>query len=166
MYGHPHRRGDRRLAIAVILVSLLLLTLVATLRSTIVLRSGTADGITPLIVFGYVNDSSGNPVEGADVTVTVTGTIDPAPSQFTMSIVDGFYSVSFNGTDWNTGDTVKVIASFGGESGENQILADSGNLEINVTLVATIPELHGSASLMLTVGAMAALVLLVVRRRR
>jgi len=165
MYGHPHRRGNRRLVIAVVLVSLLLLTLAVMLRSTIVLRAGTAAGVDPLIVFGTVYDSSGNLVEGADVTATVTGTIDPAPSQSTASI-GGFYSVTFNGTDWKIGDTVKVVASFGGESGENQTTADSTSIEIDVHLVSTIPEFHGSASVMLTVGAMAALILLIARRRR
>ena len=166
MYGHPYRRGNRKLAIAVVLISLLLITLAVTLRSTIVLRAGTAAGNDPLIVFGTVNDSSGVPVEGADVIVTVIGTIVPSPSQSTVSIGGGFYTVTFEGKDWNTGDNVKVGASFGGESGENQTTADSANLEIDVYLVSTIPELHDSVSVMLTVGAMAVLVLLVARRRR
>jgi len=165
MYGHPHRRGDRRLAIAVVLISLLLLTLAVTLRSTVVLRAGTAASDN-LIVNGTIYDSSGNPVEGADVNVTVIRSILPWPSQTYVSIEGGFYVVTFIMTDWQIGDTVKVVASFGGESGENQTTADSAYLEINVTLVATIPELHGSASVMLTVGSMTALILLVARRRR
>jgi len=163
MYGHPHHRGNRRLAIAVVLVSLLLITLAVTLRSTMVIRAGTAAS-GPLIVFGTVYDSSGNPVEGADVTVTVIGSA--APPQSVQSIVGGFYTVTFDMTDWNIGDTVRVVASFGGESGENQTTAVSVDLEIDVSLVSAIPELHGSASVMLTIGAMAALVVIFSRRRR
>ena len=165
MYGHPRRRGGGRLAIAVVLVSLLLLAIALMLRSTIVLRAGTAAS-APLIVTGTIYDSSGNLVEGADVNVTVIRSILPWPSQTYVSIEGGFYVVTFDMTDWQIGDTVKVVASFGGENGENQTTADSSPLEINVTLVAAIPELHDTASVMLTVGAMAALVILVARRRR
>ena len=165
MYVHPHRRGNRGPVMAVVLISLLLLMLALTLRSTIVIRAGTAASDN-LIVFGTVYDSSGNPVELADVTVTVVGSA--AAPQSVQSIEEGFYTVTFDMKDWQIGDTVKVVASFGGESGENQTTAGSAYPEIDVHLVPSIPipEFHDSASVMLTIGAMASLVLLVARRRR
>jgi len=165
MYRHTHRRGSRKPAMVVVLVALLVLALAMMLRSTVVFRAGTA-AADNLIVFGTVYDSNGIAVEGADVNVTVIGSIVPSPYQLTASIVGGFYTVTFVSTDWQIGDTVKVVASFGGESGENQTTAASENLEIDAHLVAAIPELDGPASVMLTVGGTAALVLLVARRRR
>lgn len=144
-----------------LLIPVLLLALPVVIRPVAVVPAGTTAESEPLIIFGTVYDAGGIPVEGADVTVTVMGSY--AAPQDTVSITGGFYTVSFFPTDWTTGNTVKVVSSFGGESGENQTTADSANLQIDVHLVAAIPEFP---SILPVVGATAVMVAIISGCRR
>ena len=104
----------------------------------------SASEIAPLSVLGYVTDSGGIPVEGADILVE---NLDQTVSdQSTTTDEDGFYTVDFPMADWTEGDLIRTTATFGTpESAQDN--APSGMIammQIDVQFSFAIPE-FGSA---------------------
>lgn len=156
MYKHPYRKGSGKLTLLALLTSFLFLAIPLAFRPLAAVPVATANGPGALILFGTVYDSGGNTVEGADVTVTVIG--GTAAPQDTVSIAGGFYTVTFDLSEWTPGNFVKVVASFGGESGENQTQTTTDlSYQIDVHLAAAIPEfpsilpIVGAAAVMVTI---------------
>lgn len=154
MYKHPCRRRNGKAVLAILLVGSLLAFLPLLLRTEAVVPAKTAE-TSPLIVFGYVYDSTGTLVDGSVVTVT---NLDNGKSLDSDPTIGGFYTVTFDVLDWAMGNRIKITATFGDETGENQSVASSNAIQIDLHLNAAIPEIPGTASLLLTVCAIGALI--------
>jgi hypothetical protein len=126
--------GQRAFAAALLAIALMV-------PAAVSIGSGPADAaVFPKIVEGYVLDPLGGPVEGANVTVrsydnaTLKGTL-----YYDSSESDGFYTVTFEGSQWNPNYTLEVTAVLGADSAQNSTLADSTPLQsLNVTLPVPI----------------------------
>jgi hypothetical protein len=132
----------------------------------------TSEGeTTPTAVTGYIYDSGYNPVEGANVTVTIEGP-GGTPSTtyyYDESLSSGYYKVDFSSDDWEVGYTIDVTAKFGGDERTNSTVAVSGAFQmVNVTLLlTTIPEfggLFGSSAALVVVVTIA--MFIVIRRKK
>lgn len=92
----------------------------------------------PYNVFGYVTDSSGDPVFAASVTVTdvTTGTVWTTVSDDLY----GYYIVDLNTqpTGWASGDTIRVDVVKGAMSGSNEGIAMSPGNEAYLWLDVTV----------------------------
>jgi len=139
MYKHPITR-PRRIE-AAILISFVALFFLIPVLSNISMRSTAAEG--PKAVDGTVFDSSLNIVVGASVTVQVyiDSSMIVRSTQSTTTDSLGFYTVTFGNTEWEIGDTIKVTATKGADSGTNSVVADSGFQQtLNITFGSVIPE--------------------------
>jgi len=110
----------------------------------------------PKIVQGYVNDTVGNPLEGALVTVEIdaqgTGTVRDTQTDTTGS--DGYYMVSFAPSNWDIGDTIHVTATYDTNQQSNQTVAnDSTSQQVNVKFGFAIPEFSNLFGLVATLAA-------------
>lgn len=133
----------------------------------------SAASIWPLIVRGYIEDSDGVKIEGANVTiemvnetsglVTKTYYVDSTPAS-------GSYLVTFNGGEWDPGDTLRVTARFGFMQNENTTIArDVAVQYVNVTLYPAIPEfgsILGISTSMISIGLIAMMVVAYRRKRQ
>jgi hypothetical protein len=118
----------------------------------------------PKPVSGYVYDTGGLPVQGANVTVkmyngvTLTGTQYYTP----LSDVDGFYFVTFAPAEWEVGYTISITVTKNLLTGTNTTLAtDAPDQWLNATLGIFIPEFSGYA--VVIVGGFAMLAILAVK---
>jgi hypothetical protein len=95
----------------------------------------------PLTVWGYVYDLSGQPLEGANVVVTVERT-DATTSGVTGS--DGKYQAwpDIPQADYDIGDTILVVATYNSNVQDNssEVLENLGVLQIDVKYTYEIPE--------------------------
>lgn len=94
-------------------------------------------------VRGYIYDSLYNPVEGANVTVTMkdTGGTPTATYYFDESLSNGYYSVTFAMAEWEEDYTIEVTAELGAYESMNWTTADDSPFQtVNVTLLTVIPE--------------------------
>jgi hypothetical protein len=126
----------------------------------------------PLTVEGYVYDPVGSLVEGATVTITI---VETSKVRVTTTDSAGYYTTSldeFAASEYNLGDTIRVVASKNSEIEQNetvvdQVTVDSGSAEVDVHFIYAIPEF---GSLTGTVVAMSAIALvgaaLFARRRK
>jgi len=147
-YKRPRRRRTPLLNLgraAIVAAAILFIgaaTAVFLLSSSI---TSAAEG--PKGVDGIVRDSFGDVVVGADVTVNIrnkpSGQVT-ASLQY-VTITGGFYTVSFAKEQWQIGDTIEVLASYGDESGTNSVVADEEPYqEVNVNMLPiVIPEFPG-----------------------
>lgn len=130
--------------------------------------SGMAETF-PKIVRGYVWDSEGRTVESADVTVNIKdgGSTIATYTETTNSA--GFYSLTVDPADWDEGNTIETIASFGGNQESNSTTATSAAIQyVNVTFTFEIPEFGSMTGLLVAGGLLGAVgvVALVYFRKR
>jgi len=144
-----------------------LVALMALVSAVSFLNSTTSAGPGPKEVDGIVTGSSG-PVNGADVTINVRNKTSGqvVATLYATTSAGGFYTVTFERSSWEIGDTIEVIATYGAESGTNSVFADGEPFQtVNVALQPVIPEFPGfSFIVVLTVST--ALLLGVGRVRR
>lgn len=125
--------------------------------------------VFPKEVRGFVWDSEGRAVEGADVVVTVKDgeTERVSYSETTSSI--GFYSLTVAPDKWDEGNTIEVVAEFNGKERPNSTVATLSPLQwVNVTFTFEIPEFGGMTGLLVTgglLGAVAVVALVYFRKR-
>jgi len=95
----------------------------------------------PLAVYGYVYDFSGQPLQGANVVVTVVRT-GATTSGVTDS--DGKYQASpdIPQADYDIGDTIRVVANYNSNTQDNTstVVEDLGVLRIDVNYTYEVPE--------------------------
>jgi len=116
----------------------------------------------PTIVRGFVWDSAGTPVEGADVSVSTIQGVTTRGTYTDTTDANGFYSVTFPGAEWDVGDTIKTTATFSGNQEDNETIAADAVVQwVNVTYTFEIPE-FGSSLGLIAAGGMVGLVAVVV----
>ena len=163
MYKHPVGGHDMKHGIAVLTVMVMVLGLPI---SAIVLNNPSSanasvtppkgsqadDGqmtvsqqsVFPKIVDGTVRDLVGTPIGGASVTVTMMNGTTVTGTQTYTTVLDGFYTVTFQPAEWNAGYTITVSVTKGPEIGWNSTAADSEPFQtVDVTLGVVIPEISG-----------------------
>jgi len=101
----------------------------------------TLAGTGPLTVWGYVYDFSGQPLQGANVVVTV---VETGFSTSGVTGSDGKYqgSPDLNATDYSNGDTIRVVANYNSNTQANTSLVvdDPGVMQIDVKYTYEVPE--------------------------
>lgn len=107
----------------------------------------------PKTVHGYITDQNGYPIEGANATVNIRDSGNNVRSTlwYDASDPDGYYVVTFGPSDWDIGNTIETIATYGGDSSSNTSIAIDYPVQyINVTIAILIPEfgLFGSFSVL------------------
>ena len=115
----------------VVLPALLLVLLMVT-----IFGCGSVSAGTPVFAIGEVVDGDGNPIEGADVSVTCNGN---TKTDTTNSI--GHYGVDFTGLA-SAGDSVYVEATYQGHTGSKSgYIEDFNYVQISdITVKIPIPE--------------------------
>ena len=121
-------------------------------------------------VRGYAYDAAYRPIEGAQVTVTMfisAGNPRTILSEPTSAL--GFFNIQFQDAEWEVGDIIQVIASFGGDKSDaNETIATNGFLQwLNATAFEfEIPQFGSTAGLFLTAGLIGVLAVTVLFWRR
>jgi hypothetical protein len=124
-------------------------------------------GSGPKIVRGYVWDSVGNPVEGANVTVDIMNGATVRSTLNNMSNPTGLYSVTFSPSDWYEDDGIEISAELGIYTGTNSTTADAAPAQwVNATLGFVIPEFDSLFGVVLITGGMFVAVAAIARRPR
>lgn len=119
----------------------------------------------PKPVRGNVTDMFGYPIEGANVTVVVkVGATVRATMWYDSTEPNGYYAVTFEGSQWDVGNTIEVTARYGAEIAQNSTIADSSAVQnIDVRFSFAIPE-FGSMFPLTVIGCVSVFVLLRWRR--
>lgn len=148
IYRHPERDGKRRNRRDLV-TALGLLAVVGVYFAFVVLvpmltiSGQTVAGIGPKNVWGYVYDGAGTKADGVIVTVTIEDSVGTPRAVKTNTSgwpIAGFYGVTFNGTDWFIGDTIRVSADLGPETNSSLISgSESQQIDLHLTSVI-IPE--------------------------
>jgi hypothetical protein len=124
-----------------------------------------AAGPADLTVYGWVTDSAGDPIEGADVLVEVLAGTNPQLTTTTDS--DGFYQVDFDMADWQIGDTVQTTASYGGDEESGTQVADSSTVvNIDIQFATAIPEFGSLTGVLVTMGIIGVIATVSMRRKK
>ena len=136
--------------LAILACFLLLATVAVTVPS-----SSTGDTF-PKVIYGFIRDSEGTPLVGADVTVNIKRPDTSIRATLTdTSDSSAGYMVSFEPEDWDLGDNAEVIANYQGHQDDNSTLpfTDEEPQWLNLTYIIVIPE-FGSATGLLVTGAL------------
>jgi hypothetical protein len=162
MYTHPVRRWNMKHLLVVLLV---VAAVVAVPVSTAVLpaRNVTAS-LFPKIIDGTVRDLGGIPVPGVNVTVRMyDGAVLKATQFYDATNAAGFYTVTFEMSQWDIGYTITVDVKKDAATGSTSTTANDEAVQtMDVTLGTNIPEFSGY----LPVVAAGAVVVIVLAARR
>lgn len=150
--------SSSRPAFAVLIMFIVAVAIVTSIADLGRPNASVMTGPGPKIVQGYVNDTVGNPLEGALVTVEIIaqvgGSVRDTQTDTTGS--DGYYMVTFDLNKWDIGDTIRVTATYDSDQQSNQIVANGdASQQVDVNFGFTIPEF---SSLFGLVAALAAVV--------
>ena len=120
-------------------------------------------GIGNYTVVGYITDSTGTLVEGADVAVTIVQT---STTLHCVTGSDGFYQVEFSESEWNDNDDITVIATFGGQATETGVCdQDTTFSQIDVQFTFEIPEFGSAMGSVVVIAALAVVAVVFVWKR-
>jgi hypothetical protein len=165
-FMHKHPRRERGLVSVMAIIAPIALFLMVALVPIHVASRASIAATGPLIVDGYVYSSTGVPVSGADVVVSIfDGTTHRWTEPPNTTDISGFYTVTVDPGQWDLGNTIVVGATKGTDVGENQTIADFEFQTIDVHFGTVIPELGGPAVTVLTVSAIGIMVVFCARRR-
>jgi hypothetical protein len=139
------------------------------------LLSGSASAEGFKFVQGVIEDSAGNPLEGATVVIEVRDPLNApsGPTRYTDSVTsdeDGFYFFILSGfgpVEWQIGDTIKIIATWSGnQKDESAIADDSGSQTIDVTFPFEIPQFGSILGFGIAAGGIGLIAMVFVVKRK
>ena len=123
-----------------------------------------AAGSGPLPVFGYVYDVEGTPIEGASVVVEVLASGATLADTTDSS---GRYDVTFDLSDWETGNTIEATATYDSqEDTESGVAPAFGTLQIDIQFSFAIPEFGSFPGVVIATVLVGSVALMSMRRRR
>lgn len=124
-------------------------------------------GIGPKVVSGYIYDSEGNPVNGANVVVNIIhNSVVTATKSYTTGS-SGYYMVSFAPAEWQVGDTLEVLATKGSDQGDNsKVITGEGGESIDVHFETAIPQFGSLVGVLLAAGLMGGVAIVFLRSGR
>ncbi len=160
-----HRMKDRSISqFRSVLVLSATAALIALVLFSVVSVPASA-GPANLVVYGYVTDSNGDPVEGADVLVENLDTVCSPLTDTTDSL--GRYQVSFDLAYWQIGDTLRTTVTFGGNEESATGVADEfATLQIDVQFTLAIPEFGSLTGVLVTMGIIGIIATVSMRRKK
>jgi len=118
-----------------------------------------------IIVYGYVKDAGGTGIVGADVLIEMTSI-----SHSVTTTTSGYYTWTFQGNEWEPGDTIVVTATYNSEQVFNDppytTIAEEYIVHIDLQFTTGVPEFGTLVGFFAASGLVAsvALVLLGVKR--
>ncbi len=124
-------------------VAVLLMLVLVAVPTAVLSDNGarTLDVTGPLTVWGYVYDLAGQPLEGADVVITVDRT---GATSYGVTGSDGRYqgTPEIDAAQYDIGDTIAVVATYNSnsQSATGTVVEDIGVLQIDVHYTYEIPE--------------------------
>lgn len=133
---------------------------------TILVPSRASAANFDLLVYGYVTDSLGAPVQGASVVVedlTTHLTYPGSSDEF------GEYMIDIPAANWAPGDSLHVTATFGSTAGSHDGVAPpelTGQVEIDVQLSEAIPEFGSSFGALLAACLVGVVAVVTVGKRK
>lgn len=128
------------------------------------MADNAAAGPGPLVVYGFVYDSGGAPLEGADVVVEV---LESGATQSDTTDSAGRYDVSFTLSDWEVDDTVETTATFGSwVESETGVATSATVLQIDITFAYAIPEFGSFAGVVVAMALIGSVAVISMRRQR
>ena len=149
---------QRTLAVVTVFAALVFVSLMS-------MSGPAAAGPLNLTVYGWVYDSGGLPIEGADIVVEVRAGTFPSEASTTDS--DGFYQVEFDLADWNVGDTVRTTATYNAQQEYDEAIADAGStVGIDIHFTFEIPEFGSFPGVVIATVLVGSVALMSIRRRR
>ncbi len=123
-----------------------------------------AAGIAPLVVYGFIYDSEGLPIEGASVLVEVLRT-GATLSDTTDS--NGRYDVTFPLDVWLAGDTVETTATYSTlVDSETGVATVTPVLQIDVHFAYAIPEFGSTLGIIVSATLIGLVALISMKRRK
>jgi hypothetical protein len=152
-------------------LSLLVVTVLIVLAaaSLVALNSSSeyVAGTGPKTVQGYVWDSEGNIVQGANVTVNIMNGAVIRSTLNNLTSSAGLYRVTFGPSDWYEDDGIEISAKYGIYTGTNSTTADATPAQfVNATLGFVIPEFDSLLGVVLITGGMFFAAAAIARRPR
>jgi len=144
MYRHPV--GGRHMRHAITIIVIVAAVIAVPFSALLVPAHHAGAALGPKIVDGYIRDTGGSPVSGANVTVKVFDGATLRATQYYVPLTgsDGFYTVTFRETQYDVGNTILVTATKGLQTGTNSAaIVDEEPQSIDVTLDVIIPEFSG-----------------------
>jgi len=148
MRSHSLKRSKKRAMISIAVLSISIIAL-------IVIASNASAASGPKVVRGYILDSVGRTVEGADVTVNIinASTKEVVSTLSETTNATGFYSVTFGPSDWEIGDDIEVIATYNAAQESNSTTATDYPVQyVNVTYAFEIPEFGSMVGFLASAG--------------
>ena len=143
----------------------IVLALAVGLLLSMVLSVGTvvANGEGPFVMGVVTNEGTDDPINGAKVNATCNSvTVGP-----NTTVSDGFYELDLATTGCNVGDTVDVVATYGGHTGSGSgTIGTSSLLHVNLAIVCVEIPIPEFATIAVPVGAILGLVLFFNHRKR
>ncbi len=125
----------------------------------------------PKQVRGYARDVNGSLIQGIPVTINIRWAGDDSirATLAASSDENGYYSVTFEYTQWDIGDRIQVIATHGANQVSNSTVAvDFPFQYCNVTFSYAIPEFGSIVGFVIAGGLIAAvaMVFLVSKKKK
>jgi hypothetical protein len=163
------------LAFVSVISVIIMLSLIALPQIERGLADNASAGDGPKIVRGYVYDSDGSAVQGANVTIKILVGVGPAvksTAYYDSTGADGLYSCTFGYDKWVIGDTIETTGKFSVYQTTNSTIAEESMTRpiqfVNVTLAFQIPEFTGMlfSSASFSILALTAIVCVLARNRR
>lgn len=153
-----HRRNRRLLAILVF--ELAVLAMLSTVLDTA--SRPALSGTGPYTVSGFITDAAGTPVEGASVAVTIVQKVVTLTCETDS---DGFYQVEFSDFEWDIGNDINVVATYGGQETATDVCNEFGVSLVNVQFTFEIPEFGSFMGSTVAIAALAGVAILFVWKR-
>lgn len=135
------------------------------LASLSLVPASVAAGPANLVVYGFVTDINGDPVEGADVLVENLDRVVSPLTDTTDSL--GRYDVSFEMASWVIGDEMRTTATYGAAEDSNTGITDEfSTLQIDVQFTTEIPEFGSLAGVLVTMAIIGVVATVSLRRKK
>jgi len=127
--------------------------------------------IGPLTVWGYVYDFSGQPLQGANVVVTV---VESGATSSGVTDFDGKYQASPEFTansEYDIGNTIQVVASYNSNEQVNTStvpidIDDTGLLQVDVHYTYEVPEFGTILGFLVAAGLVGLIAIYSVSKRK
>lgn len=119
------------------------------------------------IVDGHVLDSGGNPINGADVSVSTYNGATWINTYSTTTDSAGFYTITIAPADWNVGYKIEAQATYNSQQVTDSVIADdSFGQTINLQFPLGIPQFGTLVGFFVAAGLVAVVAAVFLTKKR